>query len=177
MATPAITRQHAALRKKGIDLGASVGDEQVESGGRFQQYERGRIYWHPRTGAHGLRGRILERYVQGGGPGPGASGDRELGFPTTGHVPTDDGLYECATFERGRIEDVPDTALVRIFGTIFRVWRKAKGELGVLGHPVTDATDAAGGRIAWFERGLIWLAAEGKPFLVPPIDLPEPLGY
>lgn len=45
--------------------------------GRFSRFERGRISWSSGTGAHVVRGAILERYVQMGAEGG------SLGYPTT----------------------------------------------------------------------------------------------
>ena len=185
MTITAIKREHTSLKQKGVDLGAAVGPEEKGFGGRFQQYERGRIYYHMFTGAHGLWGRILERYLQGGGAGPGAGGTRELGFPKSGNQLTADGLYGCARFERGCIVDFPGTPLVRIFGTPHAAWKRLKGELGSLGHPVSDPLEVSGGTVGWFERGLIWhprgradvLIGEivaptlGQPAIVDPRDL------
>ncbi len=39
------------LKKRGIDLGAKINPEQDAGyGGRFQEYEHGRIYWHKDIG-------------------------------------------------------------------------------------------------------------------------------
>jgi predicted MPP superfamily phosphohydrolase len=156
MTIAAIKREYASLKRKGADFGAAIDDEQSEFGGRYQQYERGRIYWHNSTGAHGLWGRILERYLQGGGAGVGSTGTRELGFPKTSNTPTADGMYGCASFQRGYIVDFPETPLVRIFGTVYSAWKRLNGELGILGHPIGDPMSVAGGHLAWFERGMLW---------------------
>lgn len=176
MATAAITKEFKRLQKLGFDLGSAEGGEQVEAGGRYQKYQHGRIYYSALAGAHGLRGRILESYLQGGGPGPNAAGVSELGFPTSSHERTADGMYDCVNFQRGRIEDVPDTALVRIFGTCYKVWKRLKAELGMLGHPVTNVMDVAGGHIAWFERGMIWHPARKAEALIGELVAPT-LGH
>lgn len=184
MATAAITDHWNQLRKAGLDLGAAQGDEQDAGyGGKIQVYERGRIYWHASTGAHELHGRILDRYLQSGGHDVNpATGERELGFPRTDIVVTEDGQYECAAFEWGAIADVSGTALVRLFGTLYQAWIREGSALGRLGHPIEDVARFAGGRLAWFERGFLWhaegsddvLVAElvvptlGQPALVPP---------
>ena len=158
MATPAITQRYALLKNKGVDLGAAQGVEQdAKYGGRFQAYERGRIYWHPSTGAHALQGRMLQRYIQAGGQDVNpATGEREMGFPTSEAMPTEDGMYACATFEWGIICDVPGTALVRLFGALYTAWKAEGGALGRLGHPIDDVARLQGGRAAWFERGVLW---------------------
>ena len=157
MATPAISAHWSHLQRRGLDLGAAKGAEvDAGFGGKFQAYELGTIFWHPSTGAHALRGRMLQRYLGAGGPGPNESGERELGFPTSGHIRTRDARYECAKFEFGVIEDIPETPLVKIFGPVYRAWLAHDDSLGMLGHPVCDVTNVSTGRMAWFERGVIW---------------------
>jgi len=177
MSTPAIQTLHAVLRAQGLDLGAAQGDEQDAGfGGRYQAYEHGRIYWHASTGAHALRGRLLQRYLGAGGPGPNpATNERELGFPTSSHMRTDDGRFECATFEWGTIADVSGTPLVRLFGELHEAWKREGGALGRLGHPIDDVARLDGGRVAWFERGALWHAEGSTDVLVAEL-IPPTLG-
>jgi hypothetical protein len=174
MATDAITAHHAQLQQRGLDLGVSQGDEQdAGHGRRFQAYERGRIYWHPTTGAHEVHGRLLQKYLDGGGHDVNpATGERELGFPTSDHSRTEDGLYECATCEWGVIADVSGTPLVRLFGRLYEAWRAEGGAVGRLGHPLTDVTRIESGRAAWFERGVLWHAEGNADVLVGELVLP-----
>lgn len=168
MATSAITAHWKELRQKGLDLGAAQGDEQDAGyGGRFQIYEGGRIYWHHSTGAHELHGRLLQRYLGAGGHDVNpATGERELGFPKTDIVRTDDGRFACVTFEWGVIADVSGTACVRLFGRLYDAWLAEGGVLGPLGHPLDDVARVEGGRAAWFERGVLWQAEGSSDVLV-----------
>lgn len=177
MATAAITAHHTRLKQKGLDLGAAQGAEQDAGyGGRFQAYERGRIYWHQSTGAHALQGRLLQRYIGSGGHDVNpATGERELGFPTSDHIRTDDGRFERVTFEWGTIDDVSGTTSVRLFGTLYQAWRAQGGTLGRLGHPLDDVKRLEGGRAAWFERGVLW-HAEGSTEVLAGVLAPPMLG-
>lgn len=178
MATSAITEHWQRLQQRGTDLGAAQGDEQDAGyGGRIQLYERGRIYWHHGTGAHGLWGRLLQRYLGAGGHDVNpATGERELGFPTSDHARTDDGRFERVTFEWGTIDDVSGTTAVRLFGRLYDAWRAEGGALGRLGHPLDDVARVEGGRAAWFERGVLWHAEGSGDVLVGEL-VPPALGH
>jgi 3',5'-cyclic AMP phosphodiesterase CpdA len=175
VSTSAIAARYAELKEQGIDLGTAVGAEQDAGyGGRIQEYERGRIYWHASTGAHALSGRLLQRYLDAGGHDVNpATGERELGFPSSDHERTEDGLYECVRFEWGMISDVGGTPLVRLFGQLHEAWRTENGPLGRLGHPLTDVVRMEDGRASWFERGFLWHAEGSSDVLlgelVPPL--------
>ncbi len=181
-----ISSHYANLKKAGLDLGAPQGGEQDAGfGGKFQVYAQGRIYWHKKTGAHELTGRILARYLQAGGPAENAAtGARELGFPKAKHRRTLDGQFAAAEFEWGTISNVAGTPLVTVFGKVFDRWVSLDRELGVLGHPLSDIQVVEGGQVAWFERGLIWCSTDGqvlvgtldpalpgKPLIVDPIAI------
>lgn len=178
MSTPAITSHYAHLKHLGIDLGPAQGAEQDGGyGGRFQVYKKGRIYWHPSTGAHHLRGQILARYLQAGGHDANpATGERELGFPASDHEFTADGQAVAARFEWGTIVETPGTALVRLFGRAYTAWIAEGGVLGRLGYPLDDVARVAGGRAAWFERGVVWHAEGSADALVGELVVPT-LGH
>lgn len=66
--------------------GFPTGDTTDTEGGQFNEFEgddgRGAIvYWSARSGAHGVKGKILDHYLELGGPGS------DLGFPTTDERP------------------------------------------------------------------------------------------
>jgi hypothetical protein len=142
----------------------------------MQEYERGRIYWHASTGAHGLYGRLLQRYRDGGGHDVNpATGERELGFPASDHERSEDGLYERVRFEWGTIADVAGTPLVRLFGRLYEVWVAEGGPLGRLGHPLSDVSRVEDGRAVWFEGGFLWHLEGSSDVLVGEL-LPPLLG-
>ncbi|HET9501462.1 MAG TPA: hypothetical protein VFO98_14515, partial [Marmoricola sp.] len=80
------------------------------TGARQNIFQRGRIYWSPRTGAHEVLGAILGRYLTQGGP-------TRLGLPTTGEtdVPGVTGARQNI-FQRGRIYWSPRTGAHEVLG-------------------------------------------------------------
>ncbi len=68
-------------------LGYPSSDEQVlgDGPGRWSAFSGGRIYWSPGTGAHEVRGAILERYRALGGT------RGQLGYPVSDELTTPNG--------------------------------------------------------------------------------------
>lgn len=186
ISTPAIENKWQSLQDAGFSLGAKVGLEQ-DAGldGRYQQYENGRIYWHPQVGTYEVHAPILDRYMELGGSGTNpASGYRDLGFPTTDQEVGDDGLCPVSHFEGGAIYWLSGLGPVCISGDFYRSWRAAGGETGEWGYPISDPVDVAGGRAVYFQHGCMWKSsAAGSPILncrfYPPLlgrpDIANPL--
>lgn len=65
--------------------------------GRYRHYEGGSIYWHPRTGAHEVRGLIRQRWAQ-------LNWELGyLGYPVTDEIDTVDGGGRVSRFEGGEL--------------------------------------------------------------------------
>ncbi|PRQ10262.1 hypothetical protein C1Y63_12440, partial [Corynebacterium sp. 13CS0277] len=71
--------------------------------GRFNHFERGSIYWTPRTDAHAIEGRIRDRWEQDGWE------TGRLGYPTTDELTPPDGVGRFNHFENGSIYWTPST--------------------------------------------------------------------
>ena len=179
MATPdqLINAKFAALKSRGFDLGSALsGTTASGSGGFARRFAHGNIYWHANTGAFEVHGGVLTRYLDGGGPGANpATGERELGYPTSDEHSSLDGEFPYSNFEWGTIGWVRGTGGVRLFGPLHSQWRALGGELGTLGHPLIDVTRVAGGRAAWFERGVLW-HADGSSAVLLGMLVPPQLG-
>src|SRR5665811_1809857 len=98
-------------------IGLPVTDEYNIPGiinGRESDFERGRIYYHPLLGVTGVRGGILVKYLEAGGPAG------FLGMPIAAEMDVAGvaGARE-ADFERGRIYWSPTTGAHSINGGIF----------------------------------------------------------
>ncbi len=118
-------------------LGGTLGGEYAVAGGTAQNYDGGRIYYSPATGARVVRGAILTRYLALGGPaGP-------AGLPTTDELPTPDsvGRFNHFTGSGGAsIYWTPATGAHQIQGAIRTLWAASGWERGPLGYPTTDET-------------------------------------
>lgn len=120
--------------------------------GRFQVFQRGLIYWTPWTGAHAVRGAVLERYgALGWEAGP-------LGYPTTGELVAPDGRGRFNAFQRGLVYWTPTTGAHAVQGAVSQTYASNGWETGPLGYPTTSElpTPDGIGRFNHFEGGSIY---------------------
>lgn len=123
------------------------------------QFERGRIYASPQTGAFEVHGLIHEHYLSAS-----ASAGR-LGLPISDEeaVRSASGseIGRVSEFEGGAIYYSVNTGAHELHGPILHTYRMLGGPAGELGFPVTGELAAANGiRYAGFEQGVIvWRAA------------------
>jgi hypothetical protein len=115
--------------------------------GRYSSFQRGRISWHPSTGAHWLGSALTARYGQ-----LGAEGGR-LGYPTVDE--TGVAGSRTARFQKGRIVHLASGANVEVYDVIDAAYARAGGEAGVLGLPVANEQPAGAGRAQQFATGRI----------------------
>src|SRR5688500_14590237 len=93
-----IQEKYLLLQESGFALGAPLTEEtSVENGGSFQEYEMGRISYHPDIGAFEVHGAILEKYTELGAE------FSEIGYPISDEIPTADGVGRMNDFEFGTI--------------------------------------------------------------------------
>ncbi|HWT25776.1 MAG TPA: S8 family serine peptidase [Solirubrobacteraceae bacterium] len=95
-----IEERYAELVAEGLSLGEPLGPEaDLYDGGRMQQYEYGRIYWHPRVGTpFACYGAILDTYLEIGAE------QSEVGYPTSDETDDPDVVGgRMNTFEFGVI--------------------------------------------------------------------------
>ncbi|MFV8754310.1 LamG-like jellyroll fold domain-containing protein [Nannocystaceae bacterium ST9] len=122
------------------------------------QFERGRIYYSPRTGAFEVHGLIHEHYLSLGGA------SRWLGMPLTDEQAIHDQagaeIGRLGVFEGGTIYFCDRTGAHEVHGEILTAYRMLGGPAGELGFPITDELATANGiRYGAFERGVIvWRA-------------------
>ncbi|MCB9497611.1 MAG: hypothetical protein H6686_12060 [Fibrobacteria bacterium] len=163
--------------------------------GRRQDFEKGSILWHPKTGAHVLQGRMLRKWEEMGG--------HAFGYPTcdaTG-TPSNSGIFaqfrNPAKGTHGAIYARSGGTIHAIYGGILKKWAEMGWESSPLGWPVGDERDGArskvrlqsfeGGTIAWhpathaaalwgsLDQG--WKARGMDQFAVPTTDsTPTPNG-
>jgi hypothetical protein len=127
----------------------------VDGKGRFAQFARGYIYWHPDIGARAVPERVFQYWAgQKWENGP-------LGYPVKNHAYID-GVGDIQAFERGVVfrkltgsdgQDDPGHHVTGVIGDSFY----KRGAETVLGWPVSNQYDFDGGRKQDFENGsLIW---------------------
>ncbi len=149
----------AAWQKAGGDsspLGARKGDVYPAGDGFALDFDGGKMFFTPDTGAKFVYGPILDKYESLGGP---TSSD--LGFPTINEVP---GLAgpgsRVATFsasDKPVIFWTSDHGAFVVRGAMNAAWDKLGSSGGVLGAPVADETydgevtsqKFSGGEVSW----------------------------
>ena len=156
---------NAWLRYRGHgSLGFPTSDTMTthDGQGRFQNFERSQIIWHPQTGAHEVHGAILARYGQLGGS--------QFGYPTTDETITPDkkGRYnhflDVATGGVKSIYWTQETGAHEVFGLIRNAWADKNWENGRLGYPTSGEMETHDGSGRWqtFTGGImVWHAKTG----------------
>lgn len=121
------------------------------AGAQVAVFDAGRIYWSAATGAVEVRGSILARYLQDGGPAA-------YGLPLTGEVPVGDG--RVSVFQRARIYWSTRTGAWPVQGGILDRYLSLGGP-AALGFPRGTEVEAGvpGGRMSDFEAGRIYWSA------------------
>jgi len=147
---PVFTR-YAALRSESGVLGfpTSYPVKTADGTGRLQTFQRGRISYHPATGAHETRGTIATRYSQEGGE----SG--RLGYPTTGEFRPADGKGRINIFQHGRLVADPAGRIFVLRDAISDRYARLGGPAGSLGYPTGNNVAVTGGTAAPFVQGRI----------------------
>jgi uncharacterized protein with LGFP repeats len=152
------------------DLWASLGYERSSLGyptsdvtaaadgvGSYATFQRGSIFWSPKTGARVVQSPVLSAWTALGAE-HGA-----LGYPTTGTSVTGDKVGRYQHFEKGSIFWSPSTNARAVTGPIKDLWASLGYERGWLGYPTRDAYPVSGGSRVDFQHGYITLsAATGK---------------
>ena len=120
------------------------------AGARMEDFIGGKIYWSSATGAHEVHGAILGKYLE--------NSPVSFGLPISDETVTSDEVGRLSHFENGHsIYWTPSTGAHTIYGAIRAEWRGLGWELGILGYPITDESDALSpGRYNEFQRGAIY---------------------
>ena len=138
-------------RGKGA-LGYPLTDElDAVRGGRFNRFEYGYIYWHPKIGARAVYGDIAKKWNSMG---------RErgaLGYPLSDELGAAGG-GRFNEFEYGYIYWHPNTGAHAVYGDIAKKWNSMGRERGRLGYPTSDELDSGSGgnRVSYFSNGYIY---------------------
>ncbi|MDT5137504.1 MAG: hypothetical protein QOD58_1766 [Mycobacterium sp.] len=167
----------AAWEKVGGDtstLGARKGDVYPVGDGFALDFDGGKMYFTPATGAKFMFGPILDKYESLGGPA-----GSDLGFPTINEVPglagPDSRVSTFAASDNPVIFWTPDHGAFVVRGALNAAWDKLGSSGGVLGAPVGDETydgevtsqKFSGGQVSWNRKS--------KEFTTNPGNLAEQL--
>jgi glucose/arabinose dehydrogenase len=151
-------RKERALRSM---LGAAVSREVAVGRIRYRRYERGRLYWSARHGAHEVHGRILGKFRKIGG-------HTALGVPVTDVREARNGKVELVHLsKRGSIYWSRQTGAHEVYGPIRTRWRKLGGPRSRLGLPTSGVRTVRGGLRSEFQHGYIfWDSSTGTTTVV-----------
>ncbi|OBK21696.1 hypothetical protein A5634_09780 [Mycobacterium asiaticum] len=167
----------AAWEKAGGDtstLGARKGDVYPIGDGFALDFDGGKMYFTPATGAKFMFGPILDKYESLGGPA-----NSDLGFPTINEVPglagPDSRVSTFAASDNPVIFWTPDHGAFVVRGALNAAWDKLGSSGGVLGAPTGDETydgevasqKFTGGQVSWNRKS--------KEFTTNPPNLAEQL--
>ncbi|MCT3010633.1 hypothetical protein EFN05_00915, partial [Propionibacterium freudenreichii] len=135
-------------------LGAPTSPEIPTTGGVYQVFQGGRIYWNEALGAYDVHGAVLLEYLSLNGS------DGELGMPATPEVPVPGGTYQV--FQNGWIYWSEPNGAHWLHGATLAEYQAIAGTNSYLGFPTSDERSAAGGTVQDFEHGKIyWNASAG----------------
>ena len=129
----------------------------LKSGGAYQSYQNGRIYWTPATNAVDISGDILTKWEEMNAE------NSPLGYPTATEVRglKSNGAYQ--QFQIGRIYWTSTTGAFPVSGGIGDYWRQNGAEKSTLGYPTSgEQVNDQGQVYQQFEHGTIyWTAQKG----------------
>jgi uncharacterized protein with LGFP repeats len=149
-----ILAHYDRTRARGVDLGLPKTDNLALDGGKAGYFERGRIYWSSKTGAHEVHGAILRKYLDSGGY-------KKWGFPTSDELRAPKGRWN--KFQKARIYWSSKYGAHVVYGAILAKYVELDGASGKLGLPSSDEYKITGGRRQDFQHGYIkWNAETGK---------------
>lgn len=149
----------AAWEKAGGDgspLGARKGDVYPAGDGFALDFDGGKMFFTPATGAKFVYGPILDKYEMLGGPA-----GSDLGFPAINEVPglagPDSRVSTFSASDKPVIFWTPEHGAFVVRGAINAAWDKLGSSGGVLGVPVGDETyngevsaqKFSGGQVSW----------------------------
>lgn len=145
-------------------LGLPVSGETVtpDGKGRFTQFQNGTIYWSPTSGAHAVRGAILDKWhAQGAERG-------DMGYPVSDEVANPNKPGVAQSFRGGTVYWSSETGPHLVEGAILKAFREAGAENSALGYPSSDEVSLTrGGAFNRFEGGALYWSPRTGAHVVP----------
>ena len=167
----------AAWEKAGGDgspLGARKGDVYPAGDGFVLDFDGGKMFFTPATGAKFVYGPILDKYEMLGGPA-----GSDLGFPAVNEVPglagPDSRVTTFSASDKPVIFWTPDHGAFVVRGAINAAWDKLGSSGGVLGVPVGDETYNGEVSAQKFSSGQVSWNRQTKQFTTEPPALADQL--
>ncbi|RZS43209.1 LGFP repeat-containing protein [Herbihabitans rhizosphaerae] len=147
----AIRDRWAAMGWELSPLGYPTTDETAppDGAGRYNDFQRGSVYWHPTAGAHEVMGAIHGKWSELGRSGS------VLGYPTTDESGTPDRIGRFNHFQGGSVYWSPASQAHEVHGAIRDLWAHMGWETSWLGYPTGDEAGVSGGRQSNFQGGFI----------------------
>lgn len=131
--------------------------EYAVPGGRVQNFQHGRVFWSPESGAVLVKGKLNEAYQKMGSSGS------VLGLPIDEEHPTHDKRGYYQDFQGGRLYWSPQTGAHWVRGTILQKYKEMDYSSGKLGWPTSNEQRTKTGAVSYFEHGRIqWTAKNNK---------------
>lgn len=152
-----IHRHYRRLNEDRSLLGLPTsGEFSSPGGGRRCEFQRGTIYWSPRTGAFEVHGAIRARYLALGGPGG------FLGYPITDECDVLDAAGrptggKLSRFEGGTIYWSSASGACEVHGRIRDFYEQMGGPRSKVGYPITNEAGIQGTDIRYndFQKGIV----------------------
>ncbi|OJZ71325.1 hypothetical protein BRW65_18835 [Mycobacterium paraffinicum] len=167
----------AAWEKAGGDgspLGPRKGDVYPAGDGFELDFDGGKMFFTPATGAKFVYGPILDKYEMLGGPA-----GSDLGFPAINEVPglagPDSRVATFSASDKPVIFWTPDHGAFVVRGAINAAWDKLGSSGGVLGVPVGDETYNGEVSAQKFSGGQVSWNRQTKQFTTEPAGLADQL--
>lgn len=167
----------AAWEKAGGDgspLGPRKGDVYPAGDGFELNFDGGKMFFTPATGAKFVYGPILDKYEMLGGPA-----GSDLGFPAIDEVPglagPDSRVATFSASDKPVIFWTPDHGAFVVRGAINAAWDKLGSSGGVLGVPVGDETYNGEVSAQKFSGGQVSWNRQTKQFTTEPTGLADQL--
>jgi len=151
---------HGAILSQFVNLGSewTLGYPTTEelaaaNGGRWQEFEVGRIYWSSSADAHWVHGAILNQFVNLGS-------EWTVGYPTTEELAAANG-GRWQQFQNRLMLWHPNTGAHSVYGAILAKFREVGSER-TLGYPTGEESAWGSGRRQPFQNAWIyWTPTSG----------------
>jgi uncharacterized protein with LGFP repeats len=130
-------------------LGFPLGEETSTTGGVFQQFQGGRIYWNSSLGANSIYGAIGARFTQI------TDAIDKLGYPTNDEQLIPGGAYQ--EFENGNIYWSKGSGAWELSGELLNEYLLIGEASGSLGYPISSQKILSDGVYQTFKNGRIYI--------------------